>query len=192
MKKLCVIGDIASGKSYVASQFGYPVFNADKEVSNIYKKNYKCYLKLKKSFPSHISKFPIDKKEIAKIIFTNKKNIKKIGKIVHPFVQINLNKFFLKNSKKKAVILDIPLLLENKLNKKGFLIIFVGSKNKDILKRLKKRKNFNYKLHKIIKKNQHNLKFKRKRSNFIIKNDYNKLTVLKAVKTIKRKLNLND
>ena len=90
------------------------------------------------------------------------------------------------------MILDIPLLLENKLNKKGFLIIFVGSKNKDILKRLKKRKNFNYKLHKIIKKNQHNLKFKRKRSNFIIKNDYNKLTVLKAVKTIKRKLNLND
>jgi len=36
---------------------------------------------------------------------------------------------FLKNNKKKeAVILDIPLLLENKLNKKGDILIFVQSK----------------------------------------------------------------
>ena len=39
MIRLAVVGDIGSGKSYVAKQFGYPVFNADTEVSKIYKKD---------------------------------------------------------------------------------------------------------------------------------------------------------
>ena len=39
MIRLAVIGDIGSGKSYVARQFGYPVFNADDEVKKLYKKS---------------------------------------------------------------------------------------------------------------------------------------------------------
>ena len=54
--------------------------------------------------------------------------------------------FLKKNKNKKIVILDIPLLLENKINNKKDILIFVDSKKKDILKRLKKRKNFNKKL----------------------------------------------
>ena len=37
MIRLAVLGDIGSGKSHVAKKFGYPVFNADKEVTKIYK-----------------------------------------------------------------------------------------------------------------------------------------------------------
>ena len=33
MKRIGILGDIGSGKSYVAQIFGCPVFNADKEVS---------------------------------------------------------------------------------------------------------------------------------------------------------------
>ena len=58
--------------------------------------------------------------------------------------------FLKKNSHRKIVILDIPLLLENKINNKNFILIYVQSKKSEILKRLKKRKNFNQKLfHKI-------------------------------------------
>ena len=32
MIKICILGDIGSGKTFVANQFGFPVFNADKEV----------------------------------------------------------------------------------------------------------------------------------------------------------------
>ena len=39
MIRLAIVGDIGSGKSYVAKQFGYPVFNADEEVAKLYKKN---------------------------------------------------------------------------------------------------------------------------------------------------------
>ena len=48
MIKVGIVGDIGSGKSFVARQFGYPVFDADLEVSKIYKKNRICFKKLKK------------------------------------------------------------------------------------------------------------------------------------------------
>ncbi len=48
MIKVGILGDIGSGKSFVAKQFGYPVFNADKEVSDIYKNDKSCYNKIKK------------------------------------------------------------------------------------------------------------------------------------------------
>ena len=40
MIKIAVVGDIGSGKSHVAKQFGCPVFNADTEVAIIYKQTY--------------------------------------------------------------------------------------------------------------------------------------------------------
>ena len=44
MIRIGIVGAIGSGKSYVARQFGYPVFNADYEVGKIYKENKKCFL----------------------------------------------------------------------------------------------------------------------------------------------------
>ncbi len=57
MIRIGIIGDIGSGKSYVARNFGYPVFNADEEVSKIYKKNEKVFIRLKKKLPKYISLF---------------------------------------------------------------------------------------------------------------------------------------
>ena len=48
MIKIGILGDIGSGKSHVAKNFGHPVFNADLEVSKLYKKDKKLYNKLKK------------------------------------------------------------------------------------------------------------------------------------------------
>ena len=51
MLRIGILGDIGSGKSFVAKSFGYPVFNADKEVVRLYKKDKKIFKKLKKLFP---------------------------------------------------------------------------------------------------------------------------------------------
>ena len=59
MIKIGILGDIGSGKSYVAKNFGYPVFNADTEVGKLYKKDRKIFNKLKKALPKHIHSFPI-------------------------------------------------------------------------------------------------------------------------------------
>ena len=109
-----IVGDIGSGKSYVAKQFGYPVFNADSEVTKIYKNSKYCFRKLKDNLPKYIKSFPVNKTELMNAILANKKNIYKVNRIVHPLVRKQMNLFLFKNKKKKFVILDIPLLLENK------------------------------------------------------------------------------
>ena len=188
MIRIGILGNIGSGKSYVASNFGYPVFDADYEVAKLYKKNKKIFLKLKKILPQNIKSFPIEKKEIAEAILQKKGNLKKIIKIVHVEVRKKMNFFLRKNKKKNFVVLDVPLLLENKLNKEGDVLIFVDSKKKDILKKLKKRKNFNSKLLNIFKNIQLPLDYKKKKSQFIIKNDFTRRTVLKYVKDILKQI----
>ncbi len=192
MIRIGIIGDIGSGKSYIAKQFGFPIFNADLEVSKIYKKNRKCFKKLKRTFPNHIRSFPIKRKELFQVVLENKKNVKKINKIVHPEVRLKMNKFFNKNKKKKAIILDIPLLLEGKINKKSDILVFVEAKKKEINKRLKKRHNFNSKIFKKLKKLQLPLETKRIKSNFIIKNNFRSLSTKKNVKILKNKILKNE
>ena len=100
MIRIGILGDIGSGKSYVANNFGYPVFNADLEVSKLYKQDKKVFKKLKQKLPKYISSFPIDKNEITKAILSNKINLKKIIKIVHAEVRKKMNFFFKRNKKK--------------------------------------------------------------------------------------------
>ena len=96
--------------------------------------------------------------------------------------------FLNKNKNKKIVILDIPLLLENKINSKKDVLIFVESKKSDILKRLKKRNNFNRKLINKFENIQLSLSYKKKKSKFIIKNDFTKKTVKRAIRYILKEI----
>ena len=189
MIRIGILGNIGSGKSYVAKSFRYPIFDADLEVSKLYKKNKKIFLKLKKILPDNIKSFPIKKQEIAKAILQKKGNLKKIIKIVHAEIRKKMNFFLKKNKNKKFVILDVPLLLENKLNKKRDVLIFVDSKRSDVLKRLTKRKNFNKDLFNKFKKIQFSSQYKMKKSHFIIKNDFTKKSVNTRIKNILQKIN---
>ena len=189
MIRIGILGDIGSGKSYVANNLGFPVFDADHEVAKLYKKNKKIFLKLKKILPENIKSFPIEKKEITEAILEKKSNLKKIIEIVHTEVRKKMNLFFKRNKSKKFVVLDVPLLLENRLNKKGDILIFVDSKKSDILKELIKRKNFNKKLFNKFKKIQFSSQYKMKKSNFIIRNDFTKKTINTKIKDILRKIN---
>ena len=188
MIKIGILGDIGSGKSFVAKTFGYPVFNADDEVSKLYRKDRKIFKKLKKKLPNYIFSFPIKKKEVSEAILSNNSNLKKIVNIVHPQIRKKLNIFLKKNKSKKIVILDIPLLLENRINHKKDILIFVHANKKEILKKLKKRKGFNIRLFKKFKNIQLSLDYKKNKSDFIIKNDFTKKSVKKSIKLILRKI----
>ena len=188
MIRIAVLGDIGSGKSYVAKQFGYPVFNADVEVAKLYKKNRKCYSKLKKIFPEYIISFPVKKTELIRAIIAGQHNLRKIIKIIHPEIRFNMNNFVKKNKHKKFVILDIPLLMENKINKKNDILVFVDAKKNEINKRLKKRPNVNLKIIEKFKKLQLPVEIKKKKSDFIIKNNFRNNYIKKNVKIILRKI----
>jgi len=188
MIKIGIVGDIGSGKSYVSENFGYPVFNADYEVSKLYQQNKNVFNNLKKKLPKYIHSFPINKIEITNAILANKNNLNKIIKIVHTEITKKMNLFLKKNKNSKIVILDIPLLLENKINNKEDKLINKKNKKSFIIKKIKKRKNFNQKLLKKFKAIQYSATYKKTKSHYIIKNNFTKKSVKNGIKGILRKI----
>ena len=188
MIRIGILGDIGSGKSYVAKKFGYPVFNADEEVSNLYKKDKKILKKFKRVLPKYFNSLPINKENVSQAILDNKNNLKKIIKIVHVEIRKKMNFFLKKNKSKKIVILDIPLLLENNINNKNDILVFVQTKKSDVLKKLKMRKNFNKKLMKQFSEIQLPLDYKKKKSHFVINNNFTKKSVNEGIKKVLNKI----
>ena len=191
MIRVGVIGGIGSGKSFISKLFKSPVFDADKEVNALYKNSLDCYKKLNKKLPKFVKTFPILKSQLIKAINHDKKNIKRISSIVHPLVRKKMKLFLNRNKKNKIVILDIPLLVENKLYNKKDILIFVKCNQKKVIKRLKKRKNYNKKVLINLKKNQVDLLKKRKLANYIVDNNFSPIIMKKKINSLKNKI-LNE
>ena len=96
--------------------------------------------------------------------------------------------FLRENRHRKMVILDIPLLIENKINKKNDILLFVNAKKKIILKRIKQRKNYNKKIFNNLKQNQYSLLRKRKLANYTIDNNFSINIMRYKVKLLKNKI----
>ena len=187
MIRVGMLGGIGSGKSFIAKLFKYPVFNADREVNRIYKKDKKCFFKLRKKLPNFIKSFPVKKKNLINAIKNDKKNLFKISLIVHPIVRKRMKVFLKKNKKCKLVVLDVPLLIENKLNKKDDILIFVESNKKKVLKRIKKRANYDSKVLKSLKEKQTILLKKRKLADYIVDNNFTETIMRKKINYLKKK-----
>ena len=83
---------------------------------------------------------------------------------------------------------EIINIIENKIKKKDLILVFVEAKKKQIVKNLKKRKNYNLKIIKILKKYQLTLKYKKKKSNFVIKNNFKVQSIKKNVKFLIKRI----
>ena len=188
MIKIGIVGEIGSGKTFFSKLFKFPIFDADKVVSNLYKEDQNLFRQIKRKFPKEISSFPLRKEELLKIILKQSKNLKVLGKMIHPKVRKKMNNFLKKHRKQKIIILDIPLLMENKINKKKDVLVYVDSKKSEILKRLKKRKNFSSKLLKKFQNIQLSPEYKKKKSHFIINNNFTKKSVKKGISHILKEI----
>ena len=135
MIKIGITGSLASGKttaSKILSLKKGPLFSADKVVKELYQnKNFKLLIRKKFKIKNnyHIKKY------LKKLILEDKKNIKKLEKIIHPLVRNKMKKFSSKNRNKKFLFYEIPLLIESKLMKHFNVIIFIKAKKQLRLKR---------------------------------------------------------
>ena len=188
MIRIGIMGSIGSGKTFVAKLFKYPVFIADNEVRDIYKNSKVCFKRLKKKLPDYITTFPVKKSELINAINNDKKNLNTISSIVHPLVRKKMQNFIKKNKNGKIVVLDVPLLIENKLNKKKDVLIFVKSSKSKILARLRKRKAFNKQIFKSLKENQIVLSKKKKLANYIVDNNFPLNIMKKKINLLKQKI----
>ena len=135
MIKIGITGSLASGKttaSKILSLKKGPLFSADKAVKELYQnKNFKLLIRKKFKIKNNYQ----IKKYLKKLIMEDKKNIKKLEKIIHPLVRNKMKKFSSKNRSKKFLFYEIPLLIESKLMKHFNVIIFIKAKKQLRLKR---------------------------------------------------------
>ncbi len=99
-----------------------------------------------------------------------------------------MNIFLRKNKYNKAVILDIPLYFENKINRKKDVIIYIDAKKSLINIALKKRNKYNLKILKKLSKLQISPKIKKRRSSYILINNFKSEVLSKKVRILKKKI----
>jgi len=176
MKKIGITGSLASGKTTACKILANkgPLFSADLTVKKLYeKRDFKILitknLKIKNS--SNLKKIIKDK------ILINKSVIKKLEKIIHPFVRQEMKKFTKKNKQKKILFFEIPLLIESKLMDYFNAIIFIKSKRSLRIKRFKA-KGGNEKLFKVLNSKQLSDEKKLRYCDHVVVNEKDK-TILK-------------
>lgn len=178
-----ITGSIASGKSTVAQIIAknkYPLFNADKIVLNLYKNKNNIKLLIKKF---DLKKKKNIKEQIKSIIRKNQKKLRMLESIIHPLVRKKMKTFLKK--KNKILVLEIPLLIENKLEKYFNKIIFVDAKKTLRLKRYLKN-NIDKKTFNILNKRQLSPAIKKKKCDAVINNNYSLAILKKNVKNLIR------
>jgi len=180
-KVVGITGGIGSGKTTLSKylkKIGLPVHESDKVVLNMYNKPNKPFIDfMKKNLSKEvILKGKINKKRIANIIFNNDKAKNRLEKYIHKEVRLFRENFIKKNlkTKKKIIFVDIPLLLENKLEKKFDLIVCIISTKKNRTKRVLKNRKFSKQILNKIFRAQTTDKERRARSHIIINNNKTK------------------
>jgi len=180
-KVVGITGGIGSGKTTLSNYLkktGFLVHESDQAVSLMYTKpnnSFIDFIKEKISIKA-VKKNKVNKKEIANLIFYNKKIKIRLEKYIHKEVQISREKFIQKNirKKKKIIFVDIPLLLEKKLEKNFDSVICIMSSRKNRINRVLKNKKFTRKIINKILKSQTSDKERRKRSEITINNNKTK------------------
>ena len=194
MIKVGILGSVGSGKSFIANIFkelGFNIFSADQVVSQIYERNKNINKKISIFFKLKLNRGKINKNELRDTLKKNPKKFKYLNKIIHPIVREKLILFLSKYKKTKLVVLDIPLLIENKMF--NFVDIFILVKTKpNIFKiRIKKRRNLDKQFLKLLEKQQADEKIKKSYADFTVDNS-TKDKVKLQVKKILHKILLND
>lgn len=112
-------GGIASGKSTVAAELrrlGVPVFDADQDARDAARKGGEALRLIVQAFGSGYlaADGELDRAKLADLVFHDKQALKILEKILHASVRRNAENFLEREraAASKAVVLDVPLLLE--------------------------------------------------------------------------------
>ena len=128
MYKIGITGSIGTGKTTIASMFAklnISVFDADNEIKKILTKK-EVKKKLKDIWPKIVKANNIDKHRLRSIIFSDKKEKKKLEELLYPYLKIEQKKFENLNYNKKILVYDVPLIYETKSEKHYDLILLAN------------------------------------------------------------------
>ena len=188
-----VTGSFGTGKSLVASilrSLGAKVLDADKLAHESLKKGSASYGKLVKVFGSGVlgTKRNIDRRKLAKRVFSDRKALKKLNGIIHPEVIRKIKEYIKKAHKGEAVVIDAPLLIEANLTGMVDKLIVVKASRKNQYCRSQKKLGIGKAECERRIRNQMPLAKKLKLADYMIRNDGTKSQTRRQVMQIWRQL----
>ena len=142
-------GSIATGKSTVSSMFtilAIPVIDADLIAREVVEPGEEAYERIVESFGEKIllEDRTIDRNRLGEIVFSNESKRKQLNEIVHPAIRKRMleQRDACIEAGERCVVLDIPLLIESKLEHlvEKILVVYVDEKTQ--LERLMARNDF--------------------------------------------------
>lgn len=122
-------GSIGMGKSKIADKFRYlgiPVFDADAAVREVQGPGGVALPAIEAAFPGTTGPMGVDRAKLGAAVFGNSQALKRLERIVHPAVGRLQQQFRRRHRSRRAMVLDIPLLLEGE-GWKGVDLIAVAS-----------------------------------------------------------------
>jgi len=168
---LGITGSFGSGKTTIASifkKYGFEAINADELYHDIYEKDEKLKNKIIEEFGT------LDRSKIKKIVFSDYKRLKKLNEITHPVIIREIKnkiKEIKKNNKNFNIVLDVPLLIEAKMQRMVDKIIVVKCNKKIQFERLLKKGKYTRKEIENIINSQMPIEEKIKYADFVVDNN---------------------
>lgn len=185
MKRIAIVGNIASGKSTVddlIQEAGYKTLCTDNAVHKLYTEP-DVQDKIYDAFET------IDRSEIAQIVFSDNSKKEELEKILHPLVKEKIFDFFSVNKKEKLLFVIIPLLFEANMENLFDCIIFISSDENIRLNRLMKRNNLKESDAKARIKAQMPESAKIPRADFVVENNSDLISLKNNLQKVLEKLN---
>ncbi len=181
-----ITGSFGSGKTTVSDilkKYGFEVINADELYHGIYEKDSSLKNKIMKEFGT------LDRNKIKKVVFSDCKKLQKLNQITHPIIIKEIknridsiiklsNKKNIQKTKKKEnneeikIVLDVPLLIEAKMQGMVDKIIVVKCDEKIQIKRLLNKGKHTKEEIKNILKSQMPIEKKLKYADFVVDNSW--------------------
>lgn len=168
-----ITGTSGSGKSTVCTLFeklGFLIIDFDKITHDIYAQNNECINEIDQNFEGVVENNIINRKRLAKIVFTDKEKLEILNKTVHKYIMNELDSI-LKSNKDKNIILDAPLLFEAKLDEKCDYTLCVTCSFDKKIERIMARDNLTYDEAKMRLENQRDDLYFIEKCDFVLNND---------------------
>lgn len=168
--KIGLTGCIGMGKSTTLKMFedeGVLTWSADEAVSRLYAKDGKAVLKVQALTPESVVNNSVSREKLREQVKNRPEILLSLELIVNPLIKTDRENFLRSNSQKKAVVLDLPLLFENKMELEFDKIVVVSAPARVQKERVLSRNTMDIKLLNIIKSKQISDEEKKSRADFV-------------------------
>jgi dephospho-CoA kinase len=147
-KIIGITGGIGSGKTTVASMlksFGYHVYDTDFEARRLQNEHDGIINKTKELFGEEIyTEDGLDRKAVARLVFSDSDLLTKLNKIVHPVIEENIKQWIANNNSDEYLFVESAILIECGFNKYVDRVLLVMASEEVRIQRVMKRDGVTY------------------------------------------------